>query len=986
MQGPDVLHNGSARNARETPAARSDDLNAALYSSLLEMAEATFGATELGQQLSQTVEAVAQLEAVDGCAILLWDEACRELTSRYSSASGTLVASALAHLCLSIQDMPELAEGTSTTSFGGGIAMPLCLPMPAATPGKSNVDHFLLFPIRSGDKTFGFLCLKTPNKEVLTAGRSIRTINAIAKRVALAMENAHLYAENREQALRWKALSKIGAEISSELDLKAILDSVTERAVQLLNADACSLALLASDGLTLDVRSSCGFQTRESDNVILETGREALRQFSESGAGLIVEDWLHDPHHRDSVTPTVLEEGFVSFIGVPLEAQERCLGVLAAYSRAHRKFTAEDMELFKGLSAHAAVAIANAELYNSAIRQKEGLDVQMEALDSLLRSSSDGILVVDSAHHVVYLNPALEAISGWPAGEAQGKHCKEILGCHRENGASLCESACPLQRVFETNQSIPNFETQITTRWADERRMSSSYSLLRPYGDKDRAVVAILRDVTKLKDLEGLKADFLAIVSHELRTPLAAVRGAAASLMSRCDPTRSQDIDSVKIIQEQSERLESLIANILSMSKIDAEMLHLESRPANVGAVIRQVAQGWQLRSPQHQIDIYIPADLPLTNIDEHRMAQVFSNLLENACRCSLPGAAVIVQAEATRDQISLKVVDKGTGIPSRDIDRIFDKFYRVENSINRTTPGTGLGLSICKAIVEAHGGRIWAESELGKGTTLHIVLPTARAFICPPGWPSEPTRTTVKPYKPYSLTPAATRPRVLIVDDEPALLRLLRADLESGGFRVLDARTGTLAIQLAADKRPDAILVGLVLPDLDGLEVCRQIREFSDAPVIALSLKDTEDDRIRSLEVGADDCLSKPYSSPELILRLKSLLRRAKVVPANEKDGGRDAIVQGDLIVDQRGRRVLVRGEQVALTDLEYRLLHTLASNPNKTFTHTELLRKVWGPEYSDDTQYLWVHLHNLRKKIELDPAKPKHIINVHGVGYRFA
>lgn len=226
--------------------------------------------------------------------------------------------------------------------------------------------------------------------------------------------------------------------------------------------------------------------------------------------------------------------------------------------------------------------------------------------------------------------------------------------------------------------------------------------------------------------------------------------------------------------------------------------------------------------------------------------------------------------------------------------------------------------------------------------------------------------------------------PRVLVVDDEPKLVKLVRAVLEADGFGVLTAANGEEALRQAEEAQPDLVLLDVLLPgQLDGFQVCRAIREHSPVPVIMLTAKAQENDRLRGFDTGADDYLTKPFSSRELLARVRAVLRRSR--SAEQPQGGQ-VITAGDLTVDLSQRRVTVKGREVVLTATEYRLLAELAQHAGKVLLHEELLSRVWGPDYRDEVEYLRAYVRYLRRKIEEDPAQPRHLISRPGIGYMLA
>jgi two-component system KDP operon response regulator KdpE len=222
---------------------------------------------------------------------------------------------------------------------------------------------------------------------------------------------------------------------------------------------------------------------------------------------------------------------------------------------------------------------------------------------------------------------------------------------------------------------------------------------------------------------------------------------------------------------------------------------------------------------------------------------------------------------------------------------------------------------------------------------------------------------------------------RILVVDDEPQIGRLLKTSLGARGYAVAVASDGQAALEMAARWRPDLILLDLGLPIIDGLEVCRQVREWSQVPIIVLTVRDAEQDKVAALDLGADDYLTKPFGTDELLARIRVALRHAARLSATEEPVRHF----DDLTIDLARRLVIVRGQEVHLTPREYELLRVLATQAGKVLTHRMLLRAVWGSAYEQDAPTLRVFVTQLRRKIEADPSHPAHILTEPGIGYRF-
>ncbi len=222
----------------------------------------------------------------------------------------------------------------------------------------------------------------------------------------------------------------------------------------------------------------------------------------------------------------------------------------------------------------------------------------------------------------------------------------------------------------------------------------------------------------------------------------------------------------------------------------------------------------------------------------------------------------------------------------------------------------------------------------------------------------------------------------ILLVDDETQLIRLVRANLESSGYKVFAAMNARTALELVDLEMPDLIILDIMLPEIDGYELCQRIREFASTPIIMLTAKVEDLDKIRGLKLGADDYITKPFNVQELLARIEAVLRRTKT--PDESQSPR-TFTCGDVSVDFVRRRVTKQGQEVALTLIEYKLLSQLVSNTGRVMLHRELLTKVWGPEYQNELEYLRAYIRHLRQKIEEDPHQPKYIQSRPGIGYIF-
>jgi len=463
--------------------------------------------------------------------------------------------------------------------------------------------------------------------------------------------------------------------------------------------------------------------------------------------------------------------------------------------------------------------------------------------------------------------------------------------------------------------------------------------------------------------------DHFSMLTQSLRGSVATIKGFVTTVLSGhryWDDTERQKF--LENIDEQVDQLGRLLQNAQEIFRFASNAVELDRRQTDIKRLLHRLVQ--HLTSQSYVLNLEISDDLPPLEIDALRIEQVIHNLLDYAARFSHRDKKFRLTAQLKDGAVQIGIADQDSRIPLEELTRIFDG-----QNIDLTS-GTGIGLYVARGVVAAHGGQMWADN-----ATLYFTLP-----LTPPQ-PVPPIQTKPIPIVPPSNTKLDIRPnrevaKVLVVDDDPQMLRLLKIKLEAEGFNLITATRGNNALELIVAEQPDVILLDVTLPDSNGFDVCHRLREFTSVPVIMITGQSREEDMVRGLDAGADDYLVKPVRNKELLARVRANLRRARVP---DQTPSKSIFQVGDLVIDFPQRQVTVRSQPVRLTPTEYKLLYHLATNAGRILTHSQLLSKVWGPGYEDDTQYLWVNISRLRGKLEADPSNPEYILTESGVGYYF-
>ena len=416
------------------------------------------------------------------------------------------------------------------------------------------------------------------------------------------------------------------------------------------------------------------------------------------------------------------------------------------------------------------------------------------------------------------------------------------------------------------------------------------------------------------------------------------------------------------------DQMQGLITDLLDVARIDAGTLSISPESSDVAVLVDRARKTFLSGGSRHGIQLDLPPDLPRVIADRRRIVQVLGNLLSNAARHSPAGYLIRVQAAPRGVQVEISVSDDGAGIAAERLPHLFRRFSRPgANDPGSGTVGMGLGLAIYKGIVEAHGGRIWAESEgLGLGSRFAFTLPAVVE--------------TALPERPASRSGGREpqRVRVLTVDDDPQTLRYVRDVLSEAGYAPQATGDPEAVGRLIREKKPHLVLLDLMLPGTDGVELMESVPEV---PVIFLSAYGLDQVISRALEAGADDYIVKPFSPTELVARSQAVLRRRAPVERPEPS---EPYVLGDLTVNFAEQRVSMAGRPVRLTDMEYRVLAELAGNAGRVVNHADLLLRVWGPAHAGGSGPVRTIVKNLRDKLGDDAENPTYIFNEPRIGYR--
>ncbi len=614
-------------------------------------------------------------------------------------------------------------------------------------------------------------------------------------------------------------------------------------------------------------------------------------------------------------------------------------------------------------------------------RMEEALRKSESEMRLMFESVTDGMMVTDLNGDVVKVNEAAVRMHGYSSrDDVIGKSALELIpDKYRAQAKDV------LERTLETGH-VENIEYTLLTRDGREFDAELSCAVLRDADGVPIGFIAITRDNTERKQaqekLQELykqerelrrqvekemkrRVEFTRELAHELKTPLTSVLAASDLLLAKLQDDHLQGL--AKNINRSASNLNKRVDELLDLARGEVGMLALNVEQTDLLRIVREIGEAMAPVVAGHgqSLVLDLPASLPMVRADTDRVQQVVFNLLSNAIKFTPKDGKITLRAQASDGFAIVEVQDTGRGMSNYEQERLFEPYHRVGGD-RRRTGGLGLGLALCKTLVELHGGEIWAKSRVGKGSTFGFSLPTLTSVQ----WPATEAEDERKLWK------------VLIIEDDQEIVDFieLAAKIDWPEVKMVSTRLGDEGVGLVESEGPDVVILDLNLPDMDGLEVLKEVRRFSSVPVLVLTVRAEEDDIIRGLELGADDYMAKPFRQRELMARLRTQLR--KHAPPDEEA----PIICGPLRFNPTASQLAYGRKEISLTIIEGRIVEHLMRNIGHVVTHSRLAEALWNEDHPGAVETLRVYIRRLREKVEDDPSNPKLILTKPGIGYLMA
>jgi PAS domain S-box-containing protein len=605
-------------------------------------------------------------------------------------------------------------------------------------------------------------------------------------------------------------------------------------------------------------------------------------------------------------------------------------------------------------------------------RLEEALRHDRAQLQSLIEGVDAGLFMVNNEGVITEFNLWLANMLEMPCEEAIGNHYQDLF-------VKLLEDATEpevVQQMLSRAVVSVNERPGIEIARDDESGKYLQISFF-PVWEEEGGLIGwggLVQDVTEKKNQLAWRLELLSILAHDLRAPLAALKGHSTALLANYSQWGEEMVkEFLEAIDRSTDKLIRQVDRSLALTRVETGHLGLRPESFRPEALISEAIERVEGSIGDKGFTVQIPDDLPEVRADPDRVEEALINLLDNAARYSPKGEDIIVEGREEGSMVVISVTDRGPGVPKEDQERIFEKY----ESADKRRDSSGLGLYISKRIVEAHGGQLWLESPVkgqDAGARFAFTLPVMPTQEAAP----EPHRAQAQATK---AEPEGEGERVLIVEDEPDFQALLRTIVAKQGFQVEVAAEGATALDVVQTLPPDVILLDWMLPGMDGISICRNIRRWTDAPILMVTSKTGQQDLIEALDAGADDYITKPFKTPELLARMRALLRRGGTKSQEQPN----RFTEKGLLINYDSQEVWMRGKRLDLTPTEYDLLAFLARHKGQVLTYEQLLDHLYGDEGERSRHDLFVHISRLRKKIEPDPEEAEFIVTRWGVGYAF-
>jgi two-component system, OmpR family, KDP operon response regulator KdpE len=688
---------------------------------------------------------------------------------------------------------------------------------------------------------------------------------------------------------------------------------------------------------------------------------------------------------------------------IPITDSTRLIGGLFIGARVGQFFTEEDANLIDNLVRTAGQMFERITL-TSTIWEKSG------RLEAILRTIAEGIFFVDENDNIGFLNPQFSELTGIAPSEALNQPAETLL---RQIASKADDPQLVLSqfRMAQDVVSKPNMHSDVypivnVTLAELDRVLHIEFVKIEGLDSVRLNWACLIRDGEQNASNEAVQDLLNEVVNEHLRMPYAHVRTQIGMLTEQHAQFSHRDRDKLlHDLEGNFDHFGQLWSSFVDLYTLQSGAMMLMREPVDVAGVVQRMLNSRVFFQYSRMIKAELRTQVPQIKTDELRLERTLSNVLLVVLNLLPSGAVISLEVDRRDKEVAVVMGDLSEEVAIQ-IQRLMLGPRLQEGHLSPE----GLAFYVSREFVQRYGGHLYVQQADEERFALVMALPIAGATIAVPvsalttatlevaavngdggGAPAmmrsngAPARTMLSPAQPAALggsrAPARAMNAIMVVEGRSTLVKELRQKLEEQEYELLIYNSADEAIRDVNSTRLDLVIVDVSLRDMNGVDCCARMRARSEWPIILVTDKASETEKVRGLNVGADDYLARPISTEEMMARLNTIFKRLYL-----QERTREPVQIGDLYVDFARREVFLNGKAIELTRIEYDLLHILVTNRGQVLTHKQLLEKVWGPEYENETQYLWVNISRLRKKLEPTGESPRYIQNQLGIGYMFS
>ncbi len=681
----------------------------------------------------------------------------------------------------------------------------------------------------------------------------LELLTALASQIATVIEKARLMEETRDHAARQEITAKIARAVGSTLESDELFQTIVKEIRRAVPVDRILIArLISEEGNYNYYFDDASEHSGPSSKNVPSTGLISSIVYQTKRPHLIPD--LSAPSWRETHHAKL---GYRSALVIPILQDDQCIAHMHLSSKKPAFFTTAHEELLTSIASHLGAAIQNTRLHDEARRSRN-------FFRSVIADNADAIMVVDVDRKIIQWNIGAEKLLGYSEEEALGKSVQMLIPEKNRDAAHANGT-----RAFQEGESS-HFEAERLHKDGTPMLVSITISPVKDESGNTIAMCIIYKDLIEriesekklklaLEEAEAgsrAKSEFLSTMSHELRSPLNSVIGFSDLIMRDAESKDEMTLQLVPKIRESGKYLLAMIEEILDLDRIEAGKTVLNVEQVAINDLTGAVVDSWHARLPGNfSLSLECDPDCGIVPCDSRRVGQILNNLIDNAIKYSPEGGAICVRTRAGSDETRISVRDEGMGIKPEEKETIFDRFHQLESGYTRRAGGLGIGLALAHKLIEMHGGRIWVESEEGKGSMFTIALPHAQLKTPQAGIPK------INEEEPAGNDAPWSGRKILVVDDMDYYHEYMKILMKSATL-VESAFNGEEAIEAVCRIQPDLILMDLRMPVMDGFEAIRRLKTgpaTKDIPILAVTAQAMAEDKELAVRAGANGFITKP-------------------------------------------------------------------------------------------------------------------------------